>query len=68
MGVRVGLDVLRQAEVDDILNVGDGERALGNVGGENNLPRVGGWCVVDSLLFLPGDAGVQRDTPPVKFR
>ena len=49
-----------EAEVDDVLDIRDGEAGLGNVGGEDHLPDAGLALLEDATVLLPRQARVNR--------
>jgi hypothetical protein len=57
------LYVFREAEVNDMLHVWDGEGGLRNVGGQDDLPQAGGTLFEDAAVFLPRDGRVDRQNP-----
>ena len=53
--LRIGHHILGEAEVDHITDVGDGQRALRNVGAEDHLTLLQWEWFKDRLKFLPWD-------------
>ena len=55
--------MLGEAEVDDMLDIRYGERGLGNVGGEDDLPDARLTLLEYAAVLLPRDRGVDGQDP-----